>query len=142
MRALLDVNVLVALLDPLHVSHVIVNRWLDGHVAAGWASCPLTENGCLRVSTGSRYSNPLSVGVALAKLKETKNKANHVFWSDDLSITDSAAFDWTLLQGHQQITDVYLLALAVARGGKLVTLDRRIRGTVVVGCGSEHLVML
>ena len=142
MRALLDVNVLIAFLDPLNVSHLRVAGWAGNHFADGWASCPLTENACLRVLTDPRYPHPVTSGVVLARLDATKRGGNHAFRPDDVSITDAAVFDWSQLQGHQQITDVYLLALAVAHGGRLVTFDQRIRSGMAKGCRPEHLVTL
>ena len=142
MRALLDVNVLVALLDPEHVKHVIAYDWFDANLAAGWASCPLTENGCLRVMTSPRYPNPKLPAETLARLERSTAGGNHAFWPDDVSITDAAVFDWDRLQGHQQVTDIYLLALAVAHVGRLVTFDQRIQPGAVKGSRPEHLVTL
>ncbi len=142
MRALLDVNMLVALLDPAHVKHVAAYDWFDANLATGWASCPLTENGYLRVMTNPRYTSPKSPVETLARLERSKNSGNHAFWPDDLSITDATVFDWSRLRGHQQVTDVYLLALAVAHGGRLVTFDQGIRRELVPGCDVEHLVTL
>lgn len=142
MRALLDVNVLLPLLDRLHVDHRAAVRWLGENLATGWASCPLTENACLRLLTNPRYSSPQSPERVLATLGMLRNGGHYAFWPDDLSITDAAVFDWDRLQGHQQVTDVYLLALAVAHGGRLVTFDTRIQPGMVRGCRPEHLVML
>lgn len=142
MRGLLDVNVLVALLDQHNANHLSVNRWLDEHSSDGWASCPLTENACLRLLTNPRFAAPSSAGVVLSRLDETRHGGNHTFWPDDVSITDATLFDWNRLQGHQQVTDVYLLALATAHGGRLVTFDRRIQTGMVRGCRAEHLVTL
>ncbi len=142
MRALLDVNVIVALLDLHSANHLVVNQWLARNFSTGWASCPLTENACLRLLTNPRYAAPLSPGTVLARLEETKRGGNHAFWPDDLSITDASFFDWTQLRGHQQVTDVYLLALAVAHGGRFVTFDRRVQPGVVKGCRLEQLVTL
>ena len=142
MRALLDVNVLVALFDPQHIAHVAAQEWLEANLAVGWASCPLPENGCLRLLTHSRYSHPKPPGQVLAKLEIAKSSGYHAFWPDDVSITDAQVFDRSRLRGHQQVTDVYLLALAVAHGGRLVTFDRGIQREVVARSGTEHLVTL
>jgi toxin-antitoxin system PIN domain toxin len=139
---LLDVNFLVALLDQEHVRHGDSNRWLLANRASGWATCPLTENGSLRVMTNPRYAVPQSASFVLGSLEATKGSGNHAFWPDDISITDAAVFDCNRLQGHQQVTDIYLLALAVAHGGRLVTFDQRIRHQAVRRCGEEHLVTL
>ena len=132
----------MALLDQEHIRHAEANQWLTTHRASGWATCPLTENGCLRVITNPRYTAPQSAAFILARLDDTKRGGNHAFWPDDLSITDAAAFDGNRLQGHQQVTDVYLLALAVAHSGQLVTFDQRIQSEAVRGCRAEHLVRL
>ena len=142
MRALLDVKVLIALLDPQSDNHVAFNDFLRANLAAGWASCPLNENTCLRLLTNPRYRVPVPPAVVLARLGGIKRGGHHAFWPDDLSITDAALFDWNRLQGHQQVTDVYLPALAVAHGGRFVTFDLGIRRDTVAGCGAEHLVTL
>jgi toxin-antitoxin system PIN domain toxin len=143
MRSLLDVNVLIALLDPQNAGHSAAYIWLAANFSEGWASCPLTENACLRLLTNPRYRGAyVSPAVVLARMEETKRGGDHEFWPDDLSITDAAVFDWSRLQGHQQVTDIYLLALAVAHGGRLVTFDRRMQAEMVRGSRSEHLVTL
>lgn len=142
MRALLDVNALIAFLDPSTTEHLKITGWMNNHHEEGWASCPLTENACLRVLTNPRYPRPVASSLVLARLDATKHDSNHVFWPDDLSITDATVFNWDRLQGHQQVTDVYLLALAVTRGGRFVTFDQRIQAEVVKGSGPEHLVTL
>ena len=133
---------LVAFLDQEHVRHAEATRWLLTNDAAGWATCPLTENGCLRVMTNLRYTAHRNAAFVLGRLDATKRDGNHVFWPDDVSITDAATFDWRRFQGHQQITDIYLLALAVAHGGRLVTFDQRIQLGMAKGCRPEHLVTL
>ena len=133
---------LVALLDQEHVQHEKSNDWLATNGAGGWATCPVTENGCLRVLTNPRYTVPQSAAFVLGRLDATRRSGNHAFWSDDLSITDEAVFDWDRLQGHQQITDISLLALAVAHSRRLVTFDQRIQPGMVKGCRPEHLVTL
>lgn len=142
MRALLDVNVLIALLDPQSRAHLAAYEWLGANFADGWASCPLTENACLRILTNPAYASPAPAGVVLARLEETKSGGDHAFWPDDLSITDSSVFDWRKLRGPQQVTDIYLLALAFKNGGRLVTLDQRIQSDVITGIGPENLVTL
>lgn len=142
MRSLLDVNVLVALLDRQHAAHFAANQWLANQGSAGWASCPITENGCLRVLTNPRYPAPLPARDVLERLRVVKADGNSEFWSDDVSITSPQMFNFALLQGHQQVTDLYLLALAVARGGRLVTFDRGISLPIVTGATAQHLVQL
>ena len=139
MRALLDVNFLVALLD---MQHVHAQAWLAKNLAAGWATCPLTQNGCLRVLTNSRYSAPLTAAEVITHLKHAKSMEQHEFWADDLATTDVVVFAWSRLSNHLQITDAYLLALAVANGGRLTTFDHGVNLNLVIGARPEHLVLL
>ncbi len=139
---MLDVNALIAFLDPSNTNHLKISGWVDENLTGGWASSPLTENASLRVLTNLRYPNPVAPGVVLARLTVTKRDGNHAFWPDDVLITDTALFDWNRLQGHQKVTDVYLLALAVGHGGRLATFDQRIQPSIVKGCRPEHLVTL
>jgi toxin-antitoxin system PIN domain toxin len=142
MRALLDVNVLVALLDRQHTGHVRAHEWLSQNLPTGWASCPLTQNGCLRVLTNPRYPAPVPAAEVLAKLRASTNSGYHEFWPDDLSVTADGIFDWNRWQGHQQVTDVYLLALAVRHGGRLVTFDQTIPREMVTGSDARNLAVL
>ena len=142
MRALLDVNVLVALLDRQHVAHGRAHAWLAQNLATGWASCPLTENGCLRVLTNPRYPAPVFAADVLAKLATAKTAGHHEFWADDLTITDVQVFDRAKWRGHQQVTDAYLLALAVKHGGCLVTFDTGIALDIVRGALPQYLHVL
>jgi len=141
-RALLDVNVLVALLDAQHVAHARAHEWLAGSLEEGWASCPITENGCVRVLTNPKYPVPVVAADVLAKLATAKASGHHVFWPDDISLTDSSVFNPTQLRGHQQVTDAYLLGLAIRHGGCLVTFDSGISPTMVMGAGPENLTTI
>lgn len=142
MRGLLDVNVLVALLDRQHVAHAWAHLWLSQHLAEGWASCPLTENGRLRVLTNPRYPAPLLAADVLAKLETAKSSGHHEFWPDDVSVTDSTIVERSRFHGHQQVTDGYLLALAVKHAGRLVTFDTGIPADVVKNASADHLLVL
>ena len=142
MRALFDVNVLIALLDRDHVSHNIATAWYRANVTHGWASCPITENGTAWVMSSAGYPNPLPVGAVLARLDNAARASRHKFWPDNISLTDTTVFDHGAILGPKQITDRYLLALAVKNGGRLVTLDQGIRPTAVRGASAVHLVQL
>ena len=142
MRAMFDVNVLIALLDADHVGHRLATQWFAENLEHGWASCPITENGTARVMAGAGYTNPLPVAEVLQRLGQAKSAGHHQFWPDDLSLTDIAVFIHTELLGPKQITDRYLLALAVKNSGRFVTFDRAIRPTAVVGAAAKHLVQL
>lgn len=124
---LLDVNVLIALIDPRHVHHALAHHWLQRGGGRSWATCPLTENGVLRIVGHARYANtPGSPAACVVSVLSLLAHAGHVFWTDDISLLDAARVDSARLLDSSQVTDTYLLALAVAHGGKLATLDRRL----------------
>ncbi|MCC3751429.1 MAG: PIN domain-containing protein [Halorhodospira halophila] len=142
MRALLDVNVLIALLDGGHEFNRLATDWLEAHLDRGWASCPLTENGCIRVMSQPRYPGALPSSEVAERLSEATRDPSHEFWAADTSLLESGRVDWGRLSGHRQITDAYLLSLAVVHSGALVTFDRRIGREVVPAAGPEHLVII
>ena len=142
MRALLDVNVLVALLDAAHVHHRTASAWLGKHIGAGWASCPLTQNGCLRVLANPSYPSPLPLMQVAERLERATADASHSFWPDAISLLDARRIGWRHLLTGRQLTDAYLLALAVAEGGRFVTLDRGVALAAVDGARPVHLVLL
>src|SRR5687768_1571347 len=128
MRALLDVNVLVALLDDDHSFHKAAVGWFDSHRTSGWASCPLTQNGFVRVAANARYPdhNTFSIADAIEQMTVLTEETDHEFWSDELSLFDESRFDNAYMLGPRQITDIYLLALAAHHNGQLVTFDQGI----------------
>lgn len=140
MRALFDVNVLIALLDTDHIGHSVATTWFSTHLEHGWASCPITENGTARIMASAGYPNPLPVAAVLQRLVVAKATEHHRFWPDDVSLTDTEVFKHAELLGPKQITDRYLLALAVRNNGRFVTFDQGIRPTAVIGASAEHLV--
>lgn len=142
MRALLDVNMLLALFDPAHIHYSRAKQWIDIHGVAGWASCPLTQNGFARIASKPGYPRPALLADALAILNAQIRDSGHEFWPDDISITDPNVFDHSRILGPNKITDVYLLALAVKNGGRLVTFDKGVPIAAVKGAGPEHLVSL
>ncbi len=142
MRALFDVNVLIAILDEDHVHHWVAHEWWAANRFAGWATCPLTENGMTRVMSQSTYKNPITTTFAIDLLTEQVTKTDHVFWPDDVSLRDTALFDPGRILGPNQITDVYLLALAVKNGGRLVTFDRAIPVGAMRGAEARHVVVI
>lgn len=140
--ALRDVNVLVALLDPLHTQHDAAHHWFAAVDHRRWATCPLTENAVPRIVGHPRYPNsPGSPGPVLAALVQMCQGPGHEFWPDDLSLRDASRFDPDRLLDSAQITDSYLLALAVARGGRLATFDRRMVVDAVHG-GRQAMELL
>ncbi|HEX9370805.1 MAG TPA: TA system VapC family ribonuclease toxin [Roseiflexaceae bacterium] len=137
---LLDVNMLLALSDPMHIHHEAAHRWFAAGGQSAWATCPITENGFVRIASHPNYPNrPGDAPVVLAMLRQFCAVEGHHFWPDDISIRD--AFHLGALVTHTQITDVFLLALAVSKGGKLTTLDRRI-STAAVQNGGEALELV
>ncbi|MDX8152310.1 TA system VapC family ribonuclease toxin [Patulibacter brassicae] len=142
MRALLDVNVLIALHDESHTQHVAARRWVAEEIAAGWASCALTENGFVRVVSQPRYPADVSPSMAIEMLRAATSTPHHERWPCDVALWDGSAIDATRVHGPKQVTDLYLLALAVRHGGRLVTFDGRIPRSAVPGATDEHLVVL
>ena len=142
MRALLDVNVLIALMDAEHLHHEQARRWLRDNIRDGWATCPITQNGCLRIMAQPRYSNPLPASLVAARLREATGTTHHQLWADEISLLHSGVVDWRQVICARQLTDVYLLALAAARGGRFVTFDTRIPVTVVPGADQQSLCVI
>lgn len=139
---LLDVNVLIALVDPAHVQHDQAHDWFAraGHKA--FATCPLTENGLVRIVGHPKYPNsPGPPGAVLQSLVAIRGLAGHKFWPDTISIADEAFFAPDLLSNHSRVTDSYLLALAHAHRGRLATMDRRL-ATEVVPEGKSALELI
>lgn len=130
---LLDVNVLIALLDPLHTQHEPAHSWFARNAAA-WASCALTQNGFLRIVSHPHYPNALtSPAEALPLLAALCARSEHQFWTDEVSLLDAELIDSGRLLTHGQLTDTWLLALAVRKGGRLATFDKRLVADAVVG---------
>lgn len=142
MRALLDVNVLIALLDAAHVGHGTASRWMARHIGDGWASCPITQNGCIRIMSQPAYPGAVAAAAVAARLAEAAADSSHEFWPDDVSLLEPGAIDWQRVLGHRQVTDSYLLALAVRHRGRFVTFDGRIATAAVAGAAARHLTVL
>jgi toxin-antitoxin system PIN domain toxin len=142
MRALLDVNVLIALLDAGHVHHATASKWLDANIEQGWASCPITQNGCLRIMSTGAYTHSQPASAVVARLHEATSQYFHEFWPDEISVLDPLRFERGRWLASRQITDAYLLALAVHRGGMFVTLDRNVDRALVRGAQAHHLVVI
>jgi uncharacterized protein len=124
---LLDTNMLIALLWPSHAHHERAAKWFARHRARKWASCPLTQSGFVRVVSNPAFSrDAVTPREAASVLAANTAAADHVFWPDDMPFAAAAAGAGPRLVGHQQVTDAYLLGLALERGGVLATLDERI----------------
>ena len=142
MRSLYDVNCLLALLDRHHAARDTVAAWFAANMQHGWASCPLTQNGCVRILSQPSYPHPLSVADAIDLLRAAVSSEQHQFIPDDISLLDDTLVDDQRLLGHRQLADVYLLALAVSHDARLVTRDTRIPLDAVPGATESHLVII
>lgn len=141
-RYLLDVNVLIALIDPAHVQHDRAHDWFAVQGKKAWATCPLTENGVLRIIGHARYPNSPGPPTAVAELMDIlRALGGHEFWPDDVTLFDRQRVDTTRLLDSGQVTDAYLLALASAHGGKLATFDRHlVTDAVIHGAKALYLI--
>ena len=127
MRYLLDVNVLIALIDPEHICHDAAHNWFAVKGCKEWATCPITENGVLRIVGNARYPNSPGNPVAvLRSLKGLCELPGHVFWADNISLRETARVHAKSLLNSEHLTDTYLLALASSYGGQLATFDKRL----------------
>ena len=142
MRALLDVNVLIALLDSDHTSHGVALMWFAKHASEGWASSPITQNGCVRIMSNPSYPNALPIQAVMKRLADACEEDVHEFWSDEVSLLNPNVVDSTRIHGPRQLTDIYLLALAVEQGGRLVTFDTGVPLAVVRNATADNLVVL
>lgn len=142
MRALLDMNMILALFDPKHIFHARARAWWIREHEHGWATCPITENGFLRVATQKAYANPIRLPDAIAILRRWAQPPQHALWPDDVSLLDARVIDHAHVLGHRQLTDVYLLALATRRQGRFVTLDRGLSLAAVHGATAANLVVV
>ena len=143
MRALLDVNVWVALFDDAHQFSARANAFIEAR-GTKIATCPLVENGVIRVLSLPSYGRRggLPIQRVRDKLRQACAALDHEFWPDDISLRDDKLVDFNRVQGHNQITDLYLLALAVHRGGCLASFDQAIALSSVHGATARHLRML
>jgi toxin-antitoxin system PIN domain toxin len=122
---LLDVNVLVPLFWRGHNDHNAAQQWFREHERKGWATCPLTQAAFVRLVSNPAFSTDAVPPVeAIALLEENLRLSSHEFWPDDLSFAEAAAYLRPDISGHKQITDVYLLGLAIHRQAKFATFDK------------------
>lgn len=144
MRSMLDVNVVIALLDADHAFHERAYAWWATHANAGWASCPITENGVVRVMSNPAYSAATRFAPAtlISRLRTFVRETDHEFWADDVSVRDETAILAERIHGSRQLTELYLLALAVRHQGRLATFDQSIPASAVPGAKARHLSMV
>jgi uncharacterized protein len=140
--SLLDVNLLIALLDPTHTQHEYAHDWFHDNRSRGWATCALTENGFVRVLSRDLPGRPADrPSLLLRHLKAFCASGDHVFWNADISLRDAERFDLSAA-AHSQLTDIYLLGLAQAHGGVFATFDRSIPVNAVVGATRDTLEVI
>jgi toxin-antitoxin system PIN domain toxin len=144
MRALLDVNVLIALFDQDHVFHERAHGWLENQSSKGIATCPLTENGVVRILSNQKYSPSLRLSPSdvIGRLNRFCEAQDHAFWQDEVSIRNSGIFFPDRILGSRQISDVYLLGLAKNHDGRLITFDEGIAISAVFGAAPSHLEVI
>lgn len=139
---LLDVNVLIALVDPAHVQHDQAHDWFARKGRKSFATCPLTENGLIRIVGHPKYPNsPGPPSTVVQSLIAIRGLPGHQFWPDKVSVADAQFFAAALLSGHSRVTDSYLLALAHANGGRLATMDTKL-ATEAVPHGAQALEVI
>jgi uncharacterized protein len=139
--ALLDVNVLVALFDAGHVHHEAAHDWFADNRKNGWATCPMTENGFVRVLANPKSGVTERAPAILQRLRTFCASGDHQFWPDTLSLRDDC-FNLSVAQGHRQLTDIYLLGLAAKMNGVLATFDRSIPLEAVRTADADTLAMI
>ena len=141
--SLLDVNVLVALFDPDHGHHELAHDWFAGHSGEGWATCAVTENAFVRIVANPAYGGHTGRPAEIVdRVRMFRASGHHRFWDDPLSLADKSVFDLSFAGSHRQITDIYLLGLAVKMRGRLATFDRTIPLRAVIGARPEALAVI
>lgn len=145
MKYLLDANVLVALLDNKNASHLTVMRWFNQEIIVAkhqWLGCAITQMACLRILCLPSYPADYGFTEVQTIFQKVITTTNHQFLATELNIIEQDIINWRHLQGHRQLTDAYLLALAVENQAIFVTLDNRINYYTVKHATPEHLLIL
>jgi hypothetical protein len=141
---LLDVNVMLAWLWPGHEAHRIAFSWMMAHGRESWATCPITEMGFLRIITNPSFSPHVpewSEAIDILR-RHTEGNRHHSFWPDTLTLD---AVDRQLgdrIKGAGQVTDAYLLALAMRHQGKMVTLDYKMKALAPEGSAEADALLI
>lgn len=142
MTYLLDVNVLIALIDPGHVAHDDAHAWFASTGHAAWATCPITQNGVIRIVGSPKYPNsPGSPAVVARIIAKLTTLPGHTFWNDSVSLVAASDIDPERILTAAQVTDTYLLGLAKAHGGRLATFDRKL-SVAAVSSGKATLCLI
>ena len=142
MRSLYDVNLLIAMFDPHHLHHDRALAWHSQNGHSGWATCPITQNGLMRIMSQAKYPNCKPIVEMMGAVAAFALDPHHTFWPDDLSLASAGVLHAKATMTSGMLTDLYLLALAVKHSGRLVTLDKHISQSVVIGATAAHIVVL
>lgn len=144
MRGLLDINVLIALFDPDHVFHERAHNWWTANQEYGWASCPLTENGFVRIMSNPNYSERASFhpGDLISCIREFAAASDHEFWPDNISLLDAQVFSPDRIHSSRSLTDIYLLGLAAACNSRLITFDQNISLSAVTDAQPANIIVV
>lgn len=142
LRALLDINVVIALLDQGHGLHRSASRWLESELEHGWATCPITQNGVVRIMAQPAYPNHQPAALVAERLEQACRHPSHVFWPEPISLLQEGLINWQRLLGPRQITDAYLLALAASQDGCFASFDQRISLELVPSASAGHLCLI
>jgi toxin-antitoxin system PIN domain toxin len=138
-----DVNVLVALMWPSHLHHQRARQWFDALGDRPWATCPLTQGGFIRASSNPRIvDEAVAPHDAVAHLRRLQRLGHHEFWPDDLNFAGENQIPLDHLMGHRQVTDAYLLGLAIHREAQLVTFDRGIQNLLSAKNSNRDSILL
>jgi uncharacterized protein len=140
---LLDVNVLIALLWPPHEAHARAQRWFAHNARQGWATCAMTQAGFVRIVSNPAFSRrAVSPRDALEVLSGSLQHPAHRFWAEDIGVNEALAPFGRSLLGHQQVTDAYLLGLALHKKGRLATLDASVSSLLPEGGDARNRLVL
>lgn len=143
MTLLLDVNVLVALAWPNHVHHRLARSWFEKDSARGWATCSITENGFVRVSSNPKVVDEARTPAeAVLMLRRLVKLEGHRFWEDDVSIAQADSSEVERIRGYRQVMDAHLIRLARRHGGRLATFDRKIAGLLPEAADSDRYLLV
>ena len=141
---LLDTNVLIALLDPAHINHDAAHDWFSETGQNDWATCPITENAVVRILSNPAYPSVdwLPSDVIQHLRKFLSQAQGHTFWEDEVSLLDLNLFSDKIIRGHKQLTDIYLLGLAVSNNAAIATFDRSIPLATVQNAVKSNICLL
>jgi len=144
MRSLLDINVIIALLHGDHTFHEKAHAWWDANSKFGWASCAISENGVVRIMANPSFSKQtrFSPFDLIERLKLFASQTDHEFWPLDISLRNEKIFASDRILSSSTLTDIYLLALAADRDGRLVTFDQSISLSAIRNAKPKNLVVL